>query len=484
VRTDESLGYLTAYSGMLQGVWELPGFVPPLFDIQIAKRELDRAATEIASLDARIADSHVKPALTRIKSALSVARQQADAELRDSRAMMRQRKTERRRQRASNDTSVNLAVLDRQSQHERGEHQRLKAHWANVITDLDQSLEELSQQQKNLERTRKRISQAAQKRHFDNYVLYNSTGQQQFLSALFAPEVPPGGAGDCAAPKLLQYAYRQGWTPVALAEFWLGPSTKAGIRHHREFYPPCRSRCAPILDYMLPQAASVSSAIVSKPIPIPMPEVDEVLTLTPQIVYEDQDLLVLNKPAGLLSIPGKTIRWSVLAWLRLHYPDATGALLVHRLDMDTSGLLLAAKSASVHKALQLQFLKRSVQKRYTAILDGSVSANKGTVSLPLRVDLGDRPRQLVCRQFGKSAETHYSVLERANSRVRVRFHPVTGRTHQLRVHAAHQLGLAAPISGDLLYGFAADRLYLHADSLDFFHPRQQRRVSFTAPVPF
>ena len=273
-------------------------------------------------------------------------------------------------------------------------------------------------------------------------------------------KIPPAGAGECAAPKLLQYAYLNHLEPVAMAEFWWGDSPKTEIRRHGYFYPSCKGKCGPILKYML-QGLNVE--------PNPLSDACGVETEL-EIVYEDEYLLVINKPEGLLSVPGKNNADSVFRRMRERYPDATGPMIVHRLDMSTSGLLLIAKSKEVHQNLQAQFKRRTVKKRYIALLDGVILNDEGEINLPICLNADNRPRQMVSWKYGKPAMTQYKVLERLQTRTRVTFYPITGRTHQLRVHAAHPQGLNCPIVGDRLYGRESDRLYLHAEYLEFEHP--------------
>jgi len=310
----------------------------------------------------------------------------------------------------------------------------------------------------------------------NSYRLSNRLGEEQVLSHFFTSQVPDG-AGDCAAPKLLDYAHRHGLMPVALAEFWWGASPSQAVRHHGHFYPACRSKCHPILPFML-RGLELQ--------PQHFPGGDAYDAHAPDTVYEDDELVVVNKPAGLLSVPGKEVEDSVLTRLRLRYPDASGPLLVHRLDMSTSGLLLAAKTAASHKTLQQQFEIRSVEKRYQAILSKRLpeQVEAGSVELPLRVDLDDRPRQLVCFSHGRSATTHWQVIERQKSSTRVYLYPLTGRTHQLRLHAAHKDGLNAPIVGDELYGVEGERLLLHAERLRFTHPGSGQGLEVMAAAPF
>ena len=325
-----------------------------------------------------------------------------------------------------------------------------------------------------LKEERKNRSIALQQWIFQQFKMRNALGEEQDLNDIFAHYAhrnPPAGAGECAAPKLLQYAYLHGYQPLAMAEFWWGNSPKGEIRHHGHYYPSCRHKCEPILGFML-QGLSV------EPNPLLTSVTDANLVTT---IYEDDYIIVVNKPAGMLSVPGKTGQASVLSILQERYPDATGPLLVHRLDMDTSGLLMAAKDKDTHALLQQQFESRSVKKRYIALLDGIPQvAPKGFIRLPLRPDFDNRPLQMVDDEWGKPAVTRYEILGSTDTHTRVAFYPETGRTHQLRVHAAHPDGLNCPIVGDPLYGQAADFMHLHAESLEFRHPHTFQRIKLTS----
>ena len=288
-------------------------------------------------------------------------------------------------------------------------------------------------------------------------------------------KTPPAGAGECAAPKLLQQAYLHGWKPIAMAEFWWGNSPKAEIRHHGYYYPACKGKCEPILQHML-QGLEVEEN--------PMLQLPEQGYGKLKIVYEDEWLLVVNKPSGMLSVPGKGEKESVYSLARQLYPEADGPMIVHRLDMATSGLLIVAKNKKVHQHLQAQFKNHSIRKKYIALLDGIIPQDEGTIELPICPDPLDRPRQVVDMEYGKPAITHYQVLERRDKCTRIAFHPHTGRTHQLRVHAAHPSGLHCPIIGDELYGRKDKRLYLHAESIEFTHPADGRIIRITEKADF
>ena len=315
---------------------------------------------------------------------------------------------------------------------------------------------------------------------FQQYRLLNARGETKDLVEIWqdyhsAPRIrsryplPPGGTGDCCAPKLLQYAYLHHLTPVCMAEFWWGESPKSLIRHHGQFYPACRGKCKPVLTWML-QGLDVD----------PHTDAADAVYPEPAIIYEDEAMAVLSKPAGMLSVPGKTDDDSVAAWAQRRWP---GALLVHRLDMLTSGILLAAKTMEVYQQLQQQFTDRTIKKKYLAIVEGSPAKEHGIIDLPLASDPMNRPLQVVDPENGKRAITEYRVLQ-AGQHSLLALWPHTGRTHQLRMHCAHPEGLGCPIVGDELYGRKANRLYLQAQAISFVHPTTGKRMHFELPYPF
>lgn len=302
----------------------------------------------------------------------------------------------------------------------------------------------------------------------------NAKGEERNLLEIFASTstpIPPSGSGECCAPKLLQYAFIHKMRPLCIAEFWWGKSPKGEVRKHMHSYPACRGKCLPILNFML-QGLDVEDNIYEKAI-----------EAIPNIVYEDEWLIVVDKPAGMLSVPGKQESTSVCDFVKCHCPKAEGPLIVHRLDMSTSGLILVAKTKQTHQDLQAQFHHRKVKKTYLARLEHDLPAtvaDKGIISIPLRPDPLDRPRQLADPINGKPAVTTYT---RTGSRDVV-LQPQTGRTHQLRVHCAHHDGLGTPILGDTLYGTPADRLYLHASQLTITHPVTKKIMTFHSPCPW
>ena len=373
-----------------------------------------------------------------------------------------------------------MATLEAELQAEsRRDHFLLKDLKKQINATLIPLQDALEQEQlvlEGLKEQRRRKSAALQEQIFERFTFLNAWGEEKSLGAVFSASAlnpPPAGAGECAAPKLLQYAYRSGLQPVAMAEFWWGESPVGEIREHGNYYPACRGKCEPILGHMLQGLQVDANPVLNPTTHLELP-----------VVYEDEFLLLVNKPAGLLSVPGKSDLDSVWLRIRRQYPQATGPLIVHRLDMATSGLLLLAKDMETYKDLQQQFLKRRVHKRYVALLDGLLSANSGIIDLPLRVDLDDRPRQMVCYEHGKPARTRWETIAQVKEQTRVHFYPITGRTHQLRVHAAHNQGLHTPILGDDLYGTAGERLCLHAESLRFTHPQTGTEMTFEVPAPF
>ena len=311
------------------------------------------------------------------------------------------------------------------------------------------------------------------------YALTNGRGEVRMMADMFAPHVPPGGAGDCAGVKLIQYAHTHGLRPVAMAEFWWGASPPSGGRHHGVVYPACRGRCGTILPFMLEGVALESPPDVG---------LQRWGPDAPRVLHEDADLFVVDKPSGMLSVPGrgKTRQDCVERRLqrRAEQTDPSWPRMVHRLDLATSGVMVVPRHKEAYVNIQRQFSRRTITKRYLALVEGCPRSDSGLIELPLGRDLADRPRQLVDRVDGKPARTRWEILERADGYTRVAMYPETGRTHQLRVHAAHPEGLGTPIVGDRLYGFPGARLMLHAEQISLAHPRTGAPVSYAAQCPF
>ncbi len=475
--TDGQLASLSAFSGMLGGQWHREGFAPPVFNLQDRNSYLQQGEERLAQIVAELATIDRDPHYSAALQNLSEIRHQASLALEESRNNNRLKRQQREKIRLENPDDKKLAAnLDSDSREDKRHLREMKRKWKDkeaaarlVAGSFESRIELLCAEQSGL-------SNSLQSRVFDGYVIDSFSGEKVAIKKLFSNKLPPGGAGDCAAVKLLRHCVLCGLKPVCLAEFWWGSTPSGGIRHHGKFYPACRGKCGVILPFML---RGVATTIANHELLTDFPESQ------PEFVFEDDQLIVVNKPSGMLSVPGKSITDSVEQRLRARYPQASNAsMLVHRLDQATSGLLLAAKNSNAHRHLQRQFLNRQVVKRYCADLAGIVNSSSGTIDLPIRVDIDDRPRQLVCHEHGKRALTKYRVLQKGSAWSRVEFEPVTGRTHQLRVHAAHGAGLNTPVVGDELYGTAADRLHLHAEYLSFIHPVTEKRLEFTVAVPF
>ena len=486
VRTQEGeTGYLAAFSGILAGSNVHPFFVPPVYDLLQPQGFFKIEEEQISQINTRIGLLEEDEEYKRQVQQLAALRQTAQETLEEAKRQMKrakEKREERRREAAlPNSTPMTPeeeSALIRESQFQKAEYKRMERAWKERITPLQQTISDYEAGIQALKSERKQRSATLQQKLFEQFKMLNYRGEVKTLCDIFRQTVhkpPPAGAGECAAPKLLQQAYLHGWKPIAMAEFWWGESPKTEIRHHGHYYPACKGKCEPILGHML-QGLEVDENPILKELQSGKKTLD--------IIYEDEWLAVVNKPAGMLSVPGKEDVVSVYSMMRERYPDADGPLIVHRLDMSTSGLLVVAKTKQVHQNLQAQFKNRSVGKRYIALLQGSVSQDAGTVELPLCPNPLDRPRQMVHTGYGKPAVTDFEVLERKDNRTRIAFYPCTGRTHQLRVHAAHPLGLHCPIIGDELYGRKAERLYLHAEMLEFTHPVTGKRISITQKADF
>lgn len=473
-------GYLAAFSGILAGKNLHPFFVPPVYDLLQPQGFFKIEEENISSINRNIRQLENDKAYAALSAELARTIQSAEDILATAKAQLKEAKTAREQRRKEKELNAQEeAELIRESQFQKAEYKRLERSWKARITTLQTQTEDWERRISALKSERKTRSAALQQKLFEQFGMLNYRGELKNLCEIFGQTVhktPPAGAGECAAPKLLQQAYLHGWKPIAMAEFWWGDSPKTEIRHHGHYYPACKGKCEPILQHML-QGLQVEENPMLKRMQVPSQNLE--------IVYEDPWLSVINKPAGMLCVPGKEDAVSVYSLMREQYPEADGPLTVHRLDMATSGLMLIAKTKRVHQNLQAQFKNRLVRKRYVALLEGIVPKDKDTVDLPLCLNPLDRPRQMVHTEHGKPAITDYQVLERLDGkRTRIAFYPRTGRTHQLRIHAAHPLGLHCPIIGDELYGEKADRLYLHAEYLEFTHPITGETVRITKEAEF
>lgn len=478
VRTSNGqTGYLAAFSGNLCGSNSHSFFVPPVYDLLKPDGFFKIEEEQISAINHQIGQLQNCDRYLELQQKMERETASSQQALSEARKVLKAAKEKREQRRLHRPNENEQAAMIRESQYQKAEFKRLERYWKEQISEIKTELESFSSQIEALKAERRNRSAALQQKLFQQFNFMNAKGETKNLCAIFEETVqktPPAGAGECAAPKLLQYAYLSGLSPIAMAEFWWGESPKTEIRHHGYYYPSCRGKCEPILRHML-QGLNV------EPAPSERYSLSQNM---PEILFEDQWLLVLHKPEGVLSVPGKSEEQSIYSLLRARYPEATGPLVVHRLDMATSGLLLAAKTQEVHRHLQAQFENRSIKKRYIALLDGILPEEEGVIDLPICPDYLDRPRQMVNEELGKTAITRYRVMDRKNGQTRIAFFPLTGRTHQLRVHAAHPLGLNCPIVGDELYGRKAERLYLHAEYLEFIHPVSGQRMVIEKKAEF
>lgn len=476
---DGSIGYLTAFSGILAGKNIHPYFVPPVYDLLQPQGFFKIEEENISAINRRIRRLEEDKKYIDLRSNLTQTTQSAQDALSIAKTQLKEAKDKRELLRKTGQLNAKEeAELIRESQFQKAEYKRLERSWKDKIASLQVEAGNWEKQIQELKTERKVRSAALQQQLFEQFRMLNYRGEVITLCDIFEQTVhktPPAGAGECAAPKLLQQAYLHHWKPIAMAEFWWGNSPKNEVRHHGYYYPACKGKCEPILRHML-QGLEVEAN--------PMQQEAERGNEKLNIVYEDQWLLIINKPAGMLSVPGKERQTSIYDLARKAYPEAEGPMIVHRLDMATSGLLIIAKDKKTHQHLQAQFKNRSIRKKYIALLDGIVPEDEGTIELPLCPNPLDRPRQMVDTQYGKPAITYYQVLERTDKYTRIAFYPHTGRTHQLRVHAAHPSGLHCPIIGDELYGKKDRRLYLHAESIEFTHPVNGQSMCITEKADF
>ena len=490
--------FLAAYSGLLAGRNDWEWFVPPVYDAQQPDGHFKRTERAISSINERIKELEGK--LVEEERRNKESRQAID----DYHKKMQAAKVLRDTRRLHHNLSPeDEAALIRESQFMKAELHRMKKRLADASPIADEL--------EDLRRKRREMSEDLQRWLFTQYKLLNYKGEEKTVLEIFYPQLPPAATGDCCAPKLLQYAYAHGLKPLQLTEFWWGASPKGEIRHHLHFYPPCKGRCMPLMRWMINPPPTPPGRGAKMRQNLPSSE-----GLGVGYLYEDSQLAVIDKPAGMLSVPGKTGEVSVYDIMRQRYPNTDSPLIVHRLDQATSGIMVIAKTLYAYHNLQKQFSEHTIEKRYVAVLENQMTPTqpprgeetvlqRGEISLPLRPDINDRPRQVVDYEHGKPAVTKYHVITesqpKANTQsanhnyqlsiINYQFHkvvalfPQTGRTHQLRVHCAHKDGLGNPILGDTLYGSKrADRLYLHADSIIFIHPTTGEEMTFTSPVPF
>lgn len=468
-------GYLAAFSGILAGRNQWEGFVPPIYDLQNPDSYFQQEEAEIGRLSQTLEEIQSSQAHLAAKEHLKQVKAMGEEAISTAKSALQAGKAARDARRAAG--TATEEELTRESQYQKGEYNRLRRHHQTLISEAEEQLKLFTERILTITEERAARSAALQLWLFEQFQMRNALGEMRTLPEIFEG-MPPAGSGECCAPKLLQAAYLHQWQPLCMAEFWIGESPRDELRIDGNYYPACRSKCRPILKHTL-----VGLDIEANP----LLERNRQMVADLQIVYEDEHLVVVNKPSGMLSVPGNEDVPSVKDEILRRYPHATGPMMVHRLDMDTSGLMVVALTPLAYRRLQARFVQRQAKKRYVALLENSATAQPlpvaGIITLPLCPNPEDRPRQMVHQELGLEAETHYSVTE-TSPQLRLHLWPLTGRTHQLRVHCAHRDGLNRPIIGDALYGTPTDRLMLHAEMLEFRHPHKGEILHFEVPAPF
>ncbi|CAK3743039.1 RluA family pseudouridine synthase [Vibrio crassostreae] len=487
--TTQELGYLSAFSGLqldpaLVSQLNNIHFVPPAFDSeQFQSQNSANLARQLQLADdiEKLQQSHNLDALLAELEGLKIESAQAIEAFQLAMAENKAQRNELREQANQEKASGNLESaanllkqLGNQSSQEKRDLKALRIEWKQKIAERQSQVDLIESELKSRKQDHQTISDQLETQRLSHYRFINQTKQSKNLLELLDGKDALEGSGDCCLPKLLNFAFEHGFKPLALSEFWWGLPPTDIIRQHANLYPVCQSKSFEILDHQLSSIELEDNPLIVNP----------AVGKSFDIVYEDDEIVVVNKPEEFLSVPGKFIEDSVYTRIKARYPDATGPLIIHRLDMSTSGLLILALTAESNKHIQKQFIDRTVQKRYTALLDGEITGESGDISLPLRGDITDRPRQLVCNQHGRNADTHWQAVSTHNGKTKVHLYPKTGRTHQLRVHCAHPLGLGVPIRGDDLYGYKRERLHLHAGYLKLIHPTTGEWMEFEVPSEF
>ncbi len=454
----QKLYYLAAFSGQLYDKSVIQGFVPPVFDLLDPDGYFKRKEKEISEMNKLISEIEDSCEYKGMKSSYESLRAKLENDEENFRAKLSAEKSRRDKMRSEQTLNEEEeTVLRAESSFLKAEFKRMKSRNAAMLEEKRAGLEVFERKLSDLRYSRREESERLQRWIFSRYRMVNFAGASKNILEIFEDKslgMPPAGTGDCCEPKLFQYAYLHGLVPVQIAMFWWGRSPSDIIRHYLSYYPACTGKCRPVLEYMLP------GEVFSEP----LPEQDFPLT----VLYEDDGFWIVDKPSGMLSVPGKSHRTSVISRLVEVAEEGVTPLEVHRLDMDTSGVMVVAKSLAAQSELRKMFESRDVSKTYVAVLDGRPlePGESGVINLPLSPDLSHRPFQKVDTGNGKDAVTLYRALGEHVVELR----PLTGRTHQLRVHCAHLDGLGRPIRGDNLYGRPADRLHLHALRIEFLHP--------------
>ncbi|MCG8184323.1 RluA family pseudouridine synthase [Tenacibaculum piscium] len=480
----KEIGYITAVSGKLGETNTHLKFVPPVYDMLVKDSYYLQEKNNLIKFDGKLKKLKENTEYQKLINVYNSENEKAIIDIHQKKETLKIAKNNRRlkREKAIGELSEEAYLilkntLSKESLEAKHFFNNVNRYWKHRLKPIKEELLVFTDEIKLLKEKHKAMSIALQVYISEQYQFLNIKKEAKNLKELFSEtsvQNLPAGSGECTAPKLLQYAFLNDLKPIAMAEFWWGKSPNKEIRKHEQFYPACQGKCKPILTHMLKGIEMDTNPLLENP----------AIGKELETIFEDDQLIVICKPADFLSVPGIHIQDSVYTRIKQQVKNISGPIIVHRLDMATSGLLVLAKNKEAHKILQNQFITKTVQKKYTALLDGIITENSGTITLPLRVDLEDRPRQLVCYEHGKTAKTNWEVVERKNGKTKISFYPISGRTHQLRVHAAHSFGLNTPILGDDLYGKKSDRLYLHSDTLSFYHPITKEKMIFLKKAPF
>ena len=520
-------GFLAAFSGTVKGLdgnvtASVDGFVPPIIDLTEKNGHFKRKEAVISLLNKEIEIILSSPEYNGLKKELLDASSARDTEIENLQNRIRFAKMQRDEIRSETADPSKLDELIRESQFQKAELKRCKDRWKAYISGIEGQLSEFEETIHELKTRRAEKSDALQKWIFENAIVHNGAGEASSIWDIFSAGglVPPGGTGECAAPKLLNYAFAHGLEPLAMGEFWYGASPSTAVRTHGHFYPSCTSKCGPLLAYMTKGLRSPVKPVMTAIYPtIPSVTKESGVTLKSEApetslpttignLYEDDSIIVVEKPSGMPSVPGldgRTSLQEILSYRMEVQNEITPVSIhaVHRLDMDTSGVMVFAKTAEAAVNLRRQFEEHTIRKTYMARVSAGTDipskTGKGAIDLPLSPDYDERPRQKIDFRQGKPAHTEYEIVRiNEDGTAELMLHPHTGRTHQLRVHCAHHLGLGRPIVGDRLYGghsvydCNADnrmatstkgvpgRLCLHALSITFRHPETGQELTFTS----
>lgn len=472
----EQYGYLSAFSGNVGNKSVVDGFVPPIYDLTSPSGYFKRQEAKISEINGKIREIEESCRLASLRDEAESLETIGRDEISALKQIILEHKEEREKLRSGNCDEETLNALIRQSQHEKAELKRLKEKWNHLIAKTRSDIMAITREVDSLKAERAQMSDMLQDWIFEQYIVHNYLGESSTILDIFKSEGirPPGGTGECAAPKLLEYAFRHNLKPVAMGEFWYGRSPDTAVRTHGHFYPSCTSKCGPLLRYMLKGIQTYEDRTVfGKPI----------------IIDSDSHIIAVEKPSGMPSVPGLDGRESLLEYLRAEFSEPT-IEAIHRLDMDTSGVMLFARDAQTAIELRKQFEQHTVKKTYLARLSPAKEGqdlNKGDmgkIEFPLSPDYDERPRQKADKITGKDALTLYYVTDiNPDGSIDIIYYPETGRTHQLRVHSAHILGLGHPIVGDMLYGGTeAERLHLHAYGITFTDPWTGDEITYSSDL--